>query len=272
MPDYENPLLPEGVNVSRDNPLVEFARLVAGLALVATVAGLTLYFGGSRLARLVPFETEAALVGDSVLGIGAPEAGKSGIADYLQEVTDRLAAEMMLPANMKLRVHYIDTPVPNAFAALGGHIAVTRGLYEAVKSENALAMVLAHEIAHVRARDPIAGLGGSATLVLALALVSGDAANLSSAFARIVQSGYSRRAEAEADGAAIEALRRVYGHAGGGTEVFETFARYHEDHGGELPSLLSTHPLDAQRIERLKLAEQDWDAQRQPLRPIRPTT
>ena len=61
---------------------------------------------------------------------------------------------------MKLRVHYVDTAVPNAFAALGGHIAVTRGLYESVQSENALALVLAHEIAHVRARDPIAGIGG----------------------------------------------------------------------------------------------------------------
>ena len=166
-------------------------------------------------------------------------------------------------------MHYVDTAVPNAFAALGGHIAVTRGLYESVRSENALALVLAHEVAHVRARDPIAGIGGGATLAIALALATGDAGGLSSAFARLVQSGYSRSAENAADVAAIDALRRVYGHAGGGVEVFETFARYRDEHGGAVPSLLSTHPLDEERIERMKAAEQGWDAERQPLRPLR---
>ena len=67
--------------------------------------------------------------------------------------------------------------VPNAFATLGGHIAVTSGLYRRMPSENALALVLAHEIAHVSARDPISALGGSATLALlvALAVVAGSA-------------------------------------------------------------------------------------------------
>jgi beta-barrel assembly-enhancing protease len=270
-PSYENPQVPHDVNVSRDPPLAEFARLAAGLAVVATVVAAVLYFGGSSLARLVPFETEAALVGGTMIGIDALEAKEAGeeVAAYLQELTDRLAAAIELPAQMKLRVHYIDTKVPNAFASLGGHIAVTRGLYESLKSENALALVLAHEIAHVRARDPIANLGGGAMLVLALAMVSGDPANLSSAFAHLVRSGYSRSAERAADAAAIDALRRVYGHAGGGTEVFETFAKYHEEHGGELPSLLSTHPLDAERIERLKAAEVGWDSERQPLRAVR---
>lgn len=267
---YENPPLPEDVNVSRENPLVEFLRLVAGLALLVTVTFATLYFGGSFLARQVPFETEIALVGDSMIGIDAPDVAPSGqpIATYLQGLTDRLAAEMDMPARMKLRVHYLDTPVPNAFAALGGHIAVTRGLYEAVSSENALALVLAHEIAHVRARDPIAGLGGSATILLAMALLSGDASNLSSAFALVVQSGYSRSAEAKADESAILALQGVYGHAGGGAEVFQILSGYHGNHSGELPSLLSTHPLDTERIERLKIAAQGWDEKLQPLRPI----
>src|SRR5688572_1112439 len=103
---------------------MEFARLAAGLALLASVVAAGLYFGGSGLARLVPFETEAALVGDLML-IDALQGKKTGaeIVPYLQELTDRLAKEMDVPANMNLRVHYIDTQVPNAFASLGGHIA-----------------------------------------------------------------------------------------------------------------------------------------------------
>lgn len=145
---------------------------------------------------------------------------------------------------------------------------MTRGLYERLQSENALALVLAHEIAHIRARDPIAGIGGSATTLLALTLLTGNAGSLSTAFATVVQRGYSRQAETLADGHAIAAVKKLYGHAGGGASVFETFAAYHTEHGGEAPSLLSTHPLDAERIERLRQAAADWDPVRQPLRPL----
>jgi hypothetical protein len=38
----------------------------------------------------------------------------------------------------------------NAFATPGGHVFITRGLIEAAKSEDALAAVIAHEIAHIQ--------------------------------------------------------------------------------------------------------------------------
>ncbi|HEY0974874.1 MAG TPA: M48 family metallopeptidase [Solimonas sp.] len=271
MSRYENPQLPDDVNVGRENPLTEFLRLAAGLALLALVIGAALYFGGSQLARLIPFETERDWVGERLApGSGLPAApGNAEIRDYLQALTDRLAAQMDLPAGMTLRAHYVDTEIANAFASLGGHIAVTRGLYRRLPSENALSLVIAHEIAHVRARDPIAGIGGSAALLLVMSLVTGDASALSGAFAGVVQRGYSRRAETAADTRAIDALRRHYGHAGGGTAVFKTFAQLRTAHGGEPPALLSTHPLDAERIARLQQAAAGWDAAAQPLVPLR---
>jgi len=267
---YENPPLPHDVNVSRENPLVEFLRLAAGLAVFVAAAAAVLYFGGSRLARLIPFEMEKNMVGDYVVGIEAPTADDAGdaVVSYLQQVTDRLSAQMDLPEAMQLRVHYVDTSVPNAFATLGGHIAVTRGLYEEMATENELALVLAHEIAHVRARDPIAGLGGSATMMVIMTLAGGDASNLSGAFATFVQRGYSRSAEAAADDAAVEALRRVYGHAGGVTAVFEKIGRHREGFADETAWFLSTHPMDAQRTARLEAAGEGWDSRAQPLRPL----
>ena len=47
----------------------------------------------------------------------------------------------------------IDAPEVNAFAAPGGYILVTRGLYELVSSDSELAAVLGHEISHVVQRD-----------------------------------------------------------------------------------------------------------------------
>lgn len=271
---YENPPLPqEEVNVGRENVLLEFLRLAAGLAVVVIAISAVLYFAGGYLARLIPFATEQAWIGTRfVPGIDVQtqtEPAAAAIEQKLQALTMRLSAQMDLPAGMQLQAHHLDSEVPNAFASLGGHIAVTRGLYERLDSENALAMVLGHEIAHVRARDPIAGLGGSASMLVALTLLTGNASHLSGAFASLVQRGYSRRAEALADETAILALQKLYGHAGGGAAVFETFARYRGEHSTEGPSLLSTHPLDAERIARLQAAAADWNPQTQPLIPLR---
>src|SRR6185503_11140566 len=186
---YENPEVPHEVNVARDNPLVEFLRLLAGVAIVVVAAAAVLYFAGGWLARLIPFAMERSWVGDSVVGVAVEHTNSEEHAElerYLQGLTDDLAAAMQLPDDMPVRVHFTRLGVPNAFATLGGHIVVTSELYRVMPSENALAMVLAHEIAHVEARDPIASLGGGASLALVLALVSGEADGLVPQLATLV--------------------------------------------------------------------------------------
>ena len=49
---YENPQLPQEVNVSRDNAVLEFLRLAAGLAVVVIAISSLLYFAGGRLATV----------------------------------------------------------------------------------------------------------------------------------------------------------------------------------------------------------------------------
>lgn len=269
---YENPEVPHHVNVARDNPVLELARLAAGLAAVVVLASATLYVSGGWLARRIPFAVERDWVGDNVVGlvvspVTSPDA--EAVERYLQRLVDDLSARMALPSGMTIRTHYADLDVPNAFATLGGHIVVTTGLYRRMPSENALAMVIAHEIAHVRARDPISALGGGASLALVLALLSGNGDSLTPHLAQVVQLGYSRGAEARADDLAIEALRALYGHAGGAASVFETLAAEKPDATWQVaPSLLSTHPTDAERIARLKAAAADWNAAESPLRPL----
>lgn len=271
---YENPQVPHEVNVSRENPLTEFFQLALGLALVVVVISVVLYFAGSWLARLIPFASEQSWVGDQVLGIAieAPTDPQSRATEgYLRDLTNQLSEHMDLPEDMTLTVHYTAEEVPNAFATLGGHIVVTSGLYQRMPSENALAMVLAHEIAHIRARDPIAGIGGAATLTLMLSVISGDVGDLTPYAASVVQLGYSRQAESDADTLAIEALKRHYGHAGGAATLFEVLKRFGETQGARMPSLLSTHPADDERFARLQAAAGDWNAAAMPLLALRVT-
>ena len=49
---YENPRIPEGINVTRESVPAEFLRLLAGLLLVVVVAALALHLAGGWLARL----------------------------------------------------------------------------------------------------------------------------------------------------------------------------------------------------------------------------
>lgn len=262
---YENPSVPHEVNVSRENVLVEFLRLIAGLGLCVLALSVALYFAGGWLARLVPFSTESSWVGDQVMGMEVLDQANPAYADslrvqtYLQSLTARLADRMALPEGMQLHVHLAETDVPNAFATLGGHIVVTRGLYRRMPSENALAMVIAHEIGHIKARDPIAAVGGGASLALLTVAMGGDVTELAPQIARLVQLGYSRHAETRADTEALLGLRATYGHAGGSAAVFEVLHDYRSNHFGvDVPSLLSTHPADAERVQHMSEAAQDW--------------
>lgn len=269
---YENPQVPHEVNVSRESVLSEFVRLALSLALVVFGLAAALYFGGGALARFIPYSAEQRWVGERVLAPVESNHDRAAIAAVeadLQRLAEDLAQHMDLPPGMRPVVHWSDAVAPNAFATLGGHIVVTRGLYSRMPSENALAMVVAHELAHLRERDPISALGGSATLVLGLVLLGGDVDALVPHVAQAVQLGYSRRAEQNADEAAVRAVKAHYGHAGGTAAVFEIFQKYASTARNATPTLLSTHPADAERIARLQDAARAWDPARQPLRPLR---
>lgn len=264
---YENPPVPHEVNVSRESVLAEFLRLSLGFALFLALVAAVVYLAGGWLARLIPYSMEARWVGDRVLGIvGVMDAAPpkdpkaSELLDRLQDLTSRVAASMDLPADLSVRVHLLDSDVPNAFATLGGHLIVTRGLIRRMPSENALALVIAHEVGHLKARDPISAVGGGASLALLMVALGRDVGSLAPQVSRLVQLGYSRKAEAAADTEALAALRRMYGHAGGAAAVFEVLDEYAVEHAEiQLPTLLSTHPADAQRIQRMRDAATDWD-------------
>jgi len=267
---YENPPVPDHVNVSREDPVVEFLRLLAALAVIAGLVSAVLFFAGGWLARYIPFQMELALAGDdagdNTLSPFPAESADAAIEKYLQELADELAAKMDVPADMPIHVRYVETDVPNAFATLGGRVFVTSGLYTRMPSENALSMVLAHEVAHIRERDPISALGGVAMMQLVLALMGGEAASLTPYIAHLVQLGYSRRVERRADSLAMEAVRQRYGHLGGAAATFEVLADYKDAEGARVPSLLSTHPADSERIARLREAAREGDGEIQPLR------
>ncbi|GAB1262601.1 M48 family metallopeptidase [Aurantivibrio plasticivorans] len=256
---YSNPQIPEGINVSQEHPLKEFFILLAGVSAIVVVAVFVLALLAEWLVRFIPFETEAALVSDgfaeTTLIDSQRSTGDQAIEDYLQALSDRLTEHMDLVDGMSITVHYSDDDLVNAYATLGGHVVVYRGLLEKLNSENALAMVVAHEAAHIAHRDPIVAMGRGLTVGLALACItgfgdSGMSQQLLGQLSLFTALSFNRGQETEADRVAMRAVLAEYGHIEGAADLFELFKKQR----GELtsPELLSTHPLDDSRIQAIE--------------------
>lgn len=257
---YENRQPPEGINVSDTNPVKEFATLAIGVGALVIATVFVLATVAGWLVSFVPFEYEQRLsqqmLQDILHNTGHERTPATSRTEaYLQELAERLAPAMDLPAEMQLTVHLVeDTNVVNAYATLGGHLVFYRGLLETLPHENALAMVMAHEIAHIKHRDPITAMGRGITVAVTLTALFGLSDN--SAVARwvggigtVTQLQFSRDQEHAADIAALDALEAYYGHVYGAEVLFEALQASHgPDH---IPTMFSSHPITAERIERV---------------------
>jgi predicted Zn-dependent protease len=258
-PQFENRLPPDDVNVGRTNVLLEFFLALLGFFLLVAVFVLFVYLGGSLLARHIPFAWEDRIAEQVMAAL--PDGDKARSAK-LQQLADKLATGLVLPEGMHFDVSYIKSDEVNAFATLGGHIMLHSALIDRLESENALAMVLAHEMAHIIHRDPADAVGGRLGVALAMGIMS--SAIGADALERMVGTAqnltllsFSREAEKRADLFAIALVARHYGHLAGAADVFRELAAYEQEHQLlAAPELLNSHPDTLRRIELLEAEAQ----------------
>ena len=256
MADYENREIPEGINVSETHPLKDFAVLLAGISGLLIVAVLTLSLLAGYLVRLVPFEQEKALAQSiaSQLQKQQKTAVDRQREQYLQTLANRLASTMTLPDQMPITVHYSTSETVNAMATLGGNIIIFQGLIDVLPNENALSMVVAHEIAHVHHRHPIIATGRGFAVALALSSLSGIGDGLVQQWlgglGMLPMLSFSRSQEEAADTDALQAILRLYGHVDGAGAFFEYIAEKHPE--SKQPDLFNTHPGHIERIARIR--------------------
>jgi len=187
----------------------------------------------------------------------------------LQALVTSLAVSMAIPSEMSFQVHLLDDPAPNAFATLGGHIFVTQGLLAAVSSENALAMVLAHEMAHVKFRHPIQAMSRGALLQLIITMVGGgQGVALNGVLGQtglLTLLSFNRDMERESDAAAMAGLTQHYGHLVGAEEFFSEVLARHGDAGWR--AAFETHPATQERVDaitaRIKLMQTNEETSQQ---------
>ncbi|HYM47998.1 MAG TPA: M48 family metallopeptidase [Burkholderiaceae bacterium] len=276
----ENRAPAEGINSSRENPLKELTWLLAGSLSVIVVLVFAVSLAAQWLAPRIPYQYEAKLAATLPPFATAPDsdAGRRVQAE-LQLLADRLARHMEMPDGMVVRVGYRDDATVNAFATIGGQAVFFRGLLSKLGSEDALAMVMAHELAHLKYRHASAALGRGVAAGVILSVVSAElgrnaAAGVLSQAGMATVLTFNRDQEREADQAALRALHAEYGHIGGAIDLFEIFARLSS--GKREASTLSieflrTHPLTANRVAAIKQwAVENGTAIDGPRRPLPP--
>ena len=151
----------------------------------------------------------------------------------------------------------LDTEDINAFAAPGGYIFVTKGLYRRLNNEAELAGVLAHEVAHVTLKHHLKVLKQS-SLIGALGQAAShkvkdsDQAvqNLIGNGAEIMARGLDKNAEFEADRVGIVFAARAGYDPWGLPEVLQDLAGLPAK-DSRTSLLYKTHPLPADRLAAL---------------------
>ncbi|GGK01588.1 M48 family metalloprotease [Luteimonas terricola] len=204
---------------------------------------------------------------------------------WLRGLGNRLAAASDQPEQSFTFFMLKDRSI-NAFATLGGYIGANAGLVLAAESEDEVAGVIAHEIAHVTQAHVLRGVEraqrDSVPILLAMlgavaaASQSDSRSSGNAAMAAIVgaqglmiqrQIDYTRSNESEADRLGMRTLARSGYDAGAMAQMFERMqAMSRTNQGGErerMPDYMSTHPVTTTRIgETRQLAQQYGNGQR----------
>lgn len=205
-----------------------------------------------------------------------------GLAGYVRAVGEKLAAVSERPEG-PWQFLVVDRPEPNAFALPGGYVYVTRGLLALANSEDELAGVVGHEIAHVTARHSTKRIG-AAVLTAPVTIATGLAGFavgtvsplLGSALAgtgQVITSGlviapFSREQEHEADEIGQGLAARAGYDPLGLPRFLRTLDRDAALSSGDQRSFhfLDSHPLTPDRVARTE--ERARQLTRAPAQPI----
>jgi len=235
----------------------------AVMALAAYSCAVNPVTGKSELALVSFTPQEEIALGKEAFGPAVQQQGgfyrDKALEAYVQGVGIRLARVSHRP-NLDYQYRVLNSSVPNAFALPGGFIVVNRGLLVGLRNEAEMAMVLGHETGHVTARHSLAGYQRALATNVLLAGVSIAAGGttgvmeLSGITASLVNNGFSRGQEREADTLGIDYMVKAGYNPEGAVQLQEYF--YSELEGKKNPMFLEglfrTHPFSKERMDNAR--------------------
>lgn len=248
--------------------------LCAALSIPAALAARATAPGGGRPALAT--EEEDRRAGEEAFGPAIEEAlGRAGDARlqaFVASVGRRLAAASPRPG-LPWEFVVVNAGYDLSFALPGGKAAISRGLLARLYTEDQLAALLAHEVAHVvaghagrawRHAPAPTGALGSGSLA---AVVEGPSAGASDRLTALAGAGrrlaplrYSSGEEREADEIGLGLLVTAGYNPDGLSGALEILEKARTVEPARVEPLLSAHPLAPRRIERARRRAETADA------------
>ncbi|MEO0435918.1 MAG: M48 family metallopeptidase [Pseudomonadota bacterium] len=255
---YQPKQLQQNHNVSHENPLKEFFTLLLGAALLFIAFVVATGFLVDRAVGYINPELEARLFANSMLDAFASDKETMDQEQQLRErelqaMLDRLGEciDVGYPVHLRL----VASADLNAFAYPGGNIVVLSALADKLATENGMAFVLAHELAHFKNRDHLRGMGRSLVILAASVAITGVNSSLSSVLtpAMVFDSAqFSQRRERDADATALRALNCYAGNVRDATEFFDFMKTQESLADWSAIHYFSSHPEVGERIKDIR--------------------
>ncbi len=199
-------------------------------------------------------EREAAKVEAAMGLVDDPQ-----LTEYVSAIGQRLAAQSP-SEGYEFDFHVVDMKEPNAFALPGGKVYVSRGILALANSEDELAGVIGHEVAHVLGRHT----GHRITLGAPLTLVTGITAGLTSiispglgnliggiggATQGILLSPYDRHQERQADELGLKLVAAAGWDPAALSRILHSLEREEDLRGtGGGLAFFASHPRTPERV------------------------
>ncbi len=185
------------------------------------------------------------------------------LATYLNDVVQRLVAQAR-PRPFVYSIRVVNDASINAFTFGGGLLYVNAGLLARMENEAQLAMVLAHEIAHVTESHVTKGIEGSYGIQV-LGQLAAQAAETSGKVTlppallqktyeysmKAAISGHGRASETEADVVGLEYMVKAGYDPREAPKTFEQLLKEYGDQGALENFFYGDHPTNKSRIAKL---------------------
>ena len=206
-----------------------------------------------------PSQAEEIALGRNITGSllgAAPLVKDEALQQYVNKV-GRWVASQSERADLPWKFGVIESADLNAFAAPGGYVLITKGLYQKLTNEAQLAGVLGHEIAHVVKKHQLKVLQkqqllnfGAGKLGDLLGKNDKLAKKAISSGAEISARSLDKDAEFEADRMGMVLATRAGYDAYGLAEVLQTIGQTNKA-DSSVALLFKTHPAPDERLAKL---------------------
>jgi len=230
-------------------------------------------------------EEDEILIGKQLYGKLIDRNGGAYRNRRVQSATQRFAEDLLKTSGrstLPWEITVLNDNTINAWVLPGGKIAVNKGLLRYAEDEAELAAVISHEIGHAELAHGLAMMkterfnaGFSEVAKGALAAAMKDTSGLNNdivdlmggVIGNMVQTGYSREYEDEADKHILKVFAKTGHDPAKAGDFFQTLLEVTPPNSEGTTSLFSTHPGTKERIDNIHAAARDMASPEKPPHP-----